>query len=89
MKRNRKNLETSKYAVNLSLYLDQSRSASNLTLSDLRNVLTGLSGTQENPNVETQQLTTSSESSSDLIEIFEYGEHAACVWYGDDLNCLR
>ena len=78
LKRNGKNLETSEYAANISLYFDQSRSVSNLTISNLRNVLTGLSGTQENPNVETQQLPTSSESFSESIEkqpIFEYGEH--------------
>ena len=91
LKRNGENLEISEYAANLSLFLHQSRSASNLTLSDLRNALTGLSGTQENPNVETQQLPTSSESSSESIKrqsIFEYGEHVACVWY-DGLHCLR
>ena len=61
LKHSGKNIET-EYAANLSLYFDQSRSVSNLTLSDLRNVLTGLSGTQENPIVETQQLPTSSSS---------------------------
>ena len=47
LKRNGKKIETSEYVANLSLYFDQSRSVSNLTLSDLKNVLTGLSGTQE------------------------------------------
>ena len=78
MKRNGKNLEIPEYAVNLSLYFDQSRSVSSLAISNLRNVLTGLSSTQENPNVETQQLPTCSESFSESIEkqpIFEYGEH--------------
>ena len=59
---------------------------------DLRNVLTNLRGTQENPNIETQQLPTNSESSSESIKkqpIYEYGEHIACVWYDDGLNCLR
>ena len=49
---------------------------SNLTLGNLRNVLTSLSCSQENPNVETQLLPTSSESSSESIgkqPIFEYG----------------
>ena len=61
LKRSGKNLETSEYFVHLSLYFDQSRSVSNLTLSYLRNVLFGVSGTQENPSAETQQLPTSSE----------------------------
>ena len=77
LKCNGKNLETSEYAASLSLYFNQSRSVSNLTISNLRNVLTGLSGAQENPNVETEQLPTCSESSSESIEkqpIFEYGE---------------
>ena len=42
LKRNSKNLETCEYAANLSVYLNQSRSMTTLTLSDLRNVLTGL-----------------------------------------------
>ena len=42
LKRNGKNLETSEYASNLCQYLDQSRSVTNLTMSDLRNVLIGL-----------------------------------------------
>ena len=53
LKRNGKKLETSEYAANLSLYFDQSRSVSNLTLNDSRNILTSLSGTQENLNVNT------------------------------------
>ena len=80
LKRNGKKLETSEYAANLSLYFDQSRS--NLTLSDLKNILTELSGTQENLDVETQQLSTSSKSSSKSIKkqpIFEYGEQIGCV----------
>ena len=80
LKRNGKKLETSEYAANLSLYFDQSRS--NLTLSDLKNILTELSGTQENLNVEMQQLSTSSKSSSKSIKkqpIFEYGEQIGCV----------
>ena len=92
MKRNGKNLKTSEYAANFSLSFDQSSSVTNLTLSVLRNVLTGQSGTQENPNVETQQPPISSESSLESIKkqpIFEYGEHVACVWYDDRLNCLR
>ena len=79
LKRNGKKLET-EYAANLSLYFDQSRS--NLTLSDLKNILTELSGTQENLNVEMQQLSTSSKSSSKSIKkqpIFEYGEQIGCV----------
>ena len=60
LKCNGKNLETYEYAANLSLHFDQSKSVSNLTLSDLRNVLVGLSDTQGNHNVETQQLPTSS-----------------------------
>ena len=89
---NEKNLEKSGYAVNLSLYFDQSRIVWNLILRHLRNVLTSLSGTQENPNVKTQQLPISSESSSKSIEkqpVSEYGEQVACVWYNDGLNCLR
>ena len=91
MKRNGKNLETSEYAANVSLYFDPSRSVSNLTLSGLRNILTGLSRTKNNSNVETQQLPASSESSLESIQkqpIFEYGEYVACVWYDDDLSCL-
>ena len=45
LRRNGKNLDTEEYASNLSLYLDQSRNMSSLTISDLRNVLTGLSET--------------------------------------------
>ena len=89
---NEKNLEKSGYAVNLSLYFDQSRIVWNLILRHLRNVLTSLSGTQENPNVKTQQLPIRSESSSESIEkqpVSEYGEQVACVWYNDGLNCLR
>ena len=75
------------------MYFDQSRSVSNLTLIDLRNVLTSLSGgTKKKSNVETQQLRTSSESSLELINkqpIFEYGEYVACVWCDDGVNCLR
>lgn len=43
LKCNGKDLETDNIA-NLSLYFDQSRRVSNLTLGDLRNVLTGLNG---------------------------------------------
>ena len=72
--------------------LEVIESVSNLTLGDLGNVPTGLSGIQENPNVETQLLPTNSESFSESIKkqlIFEYGEHVACAWYDDGLNCLR
>ena len=92
LKRNGEKLETSEYAAKLSLYFDQSRSVSNLTLNDSRNILTSLSGTQENLNVNTQQLPSSSESPLESIEkqsIFEYGEYVACVWYDDGLNCVR
>ena len=44
LKRNREDLDPSDYTANLSLYFDQSRSVSNLTLGGLRNVLTGLNG---------------------------------------------
>ena len=43
LKCNGKDLETDNIA-NLSLYFDQSRRVSNLTLGDLRSVLTGLNG---------------------------------------------
>ena len=43
LKCNGKDLETDNIA-NLSLYFDQSRRVSNLTLGDLRNVLTALNG---------------------------------------------
>ena len=43
LKCNGKDLETDNIA-NLSLYFDQSRRVSNLTLGDLRNALTGLNG---------------------------------------------
>ena len=59
LKCNGNNFETSENDVSLSLHFDQSRRASNPNLRDLRNVLTSLSGAQENRNVEIQQLPTS------------------------------
>ena len=47
LKRDGKKLMTEEYADNLCLYLDTSRNVSHLTMSDLRNVLTGLSGVTE------------------------------------------
>ena len=44
LKRDSRNLLTTEYASNLCHYLDQSRSVTNLTMCDLRNVLTGLNG---------------------------------------------
>ena len=78
LRRNRKNLDTEKYASNLSLYLDQSRNMSSLTISDLRNVLTGLSET--NSKSESTANDTGTEKREGDSE-FCYGEHVACFWY--------
>ena len=65
-------------------------------MNDLRNVLTGLSGSvdqntqlAENDSVhlDTQQKSNSSQSTSTSNkESFQYGEHLACVWYDDNKN---
>ena len=49
LKRNSINLSTIEYSSNLSQYLDQSRNVTNLTMNDLRNVLTGLNGLNNQP----------------------------------------
>ena len=54
-----RNLSTIEYSTNLCQYLDQSRNVSNLTNNDLRNVLTGhngLNNQSENSNELTQPL---------------------------------
>ena len=77
LKRNGKNLETSEYASNLCQYLDQSRSVTNLTMSDLRNVLIGLSHTEDMTSMpnETNVQTSSLNSYSKPNNEFQCGEH--------------
>lgn len=92
LKRNGKNLETSEYASNLVMYLDQSRNITNLTMDDLRNVLTGLSHinyeTIENENEVVsdvseclRNLAIPTEDAS--LPSYECGEHVACFWFDD------
>ena len=50
-----KNLSTEDYADNLCAYLDQSKCISTLTLGDLHNVLTGLSGQETEVSEETSK----------------------------------
>ena len=49
LKRNSINLSTIEYSSNLSQYLDQSRNVTNLTMNDIRYVLTGLNGLNNQP----------------------------------------
>ena len=71
-----KNLSTEDYADNLCAYLDQSKCISTLTLGDLHNVLTGLSG----------QETEVSEETSKLNSPVNVGEVIASIWYDEKLN---
>ena len=85
------NLETSEYASNLCQYLDQSRSVTNLTMSDLRNVLIGLSHTEDMASMpnETNVQTSSLNSYSKPNNEFKCGEHMVAVWHDDKANCLE
>ena len=96
LKRSSKYLPTAEYATNLAKYLDQSRNVTNLTMNDLRNVLTGLNGAIANQNQEprvsevkqtesisTDQSKESSESSETEQLAYQNGEHLACVWFDD------
>ena len=49
LKRNSRNLSTIEYFTNLCQYLDHSPNVTNLTMNDLRNVLTGLNGLNNQP----------------------------------------
>lgn len=98
LKRNSRNLETCEYAANLSVYLDQSRSMTSLTLNDLRNVLTGLNSLS--PDLVTDDVTNEGEGEQESDQVndesllqpqilstnqsFEFGEHVACFWYDDN-----
>ena len=79
LKQGSRNLQTTDYAENLCSYLEQSRVIQTLTMSDLRNVLVGLNGSNVD-NAETASINSETESTLNL------GEHIACVWYDDTLN---
>ena len=65
-------------ASNLCQYLEKSRRISNLTMGDLRNVLTGLTGMI--PQADTIV------SEPDSINVLKCGEHVASVWFDYDQN---
>ena len=67
-KRDSRNLQTNEYASNLCQYLDQSSCVTNLTMCDLRNVLTGLNGVigESRANVIQEMSASSEEANVDL-----------------------
>ena len=85
LKRNGKNLETHEYASNLCQFLEQSQSITNLTMTYLRNVLTGLS--IRNANVLGQNTSKSlasivvkpSVNTAPQISILQCGEHLVVI----------
>jgi hypothetical protein len=91
LKRDGRNLPTKDYADNLCVYLDQSRNSLSLTLSDLRNVLTGLTGASgiQNEYCAERIINQSHDSDDSDTPSFHIGEHIAAVWYDDDSNTQR
>ena len=86
LKKDGKNLSTSDYALNLSQYLNQAKSASNLSMGDLRNVLNGLKGSN-NKKGSCQNLALESDKSLD--NPFLLGEAVTCAWHenvGDNIG---
>ena len=78
-------MESSEYAQNLIQYLDQSRSITNLTMGDLRNVLTGLNGSIFNNN----QMISNPSHNNATIDGFLCVEHVVCIWHDEQNNRLN
>ena len=101
LKQNGRNLETDEYASNISLYLDQSRSMSSLTLGDLPNVPTGLSGGSQHDlssqiaEDQTQQSELTSQIAEDQTQQSELictstsiNSHKHKFEYGEHIACV-
>ena len=84
-----KNLTTMEYATNLCKYLDQSRSVTNLSIGDLRNVLTGLNGaslSNTNTGPRDDESTVSTVTSRTIIHLSMV--NMLSIWYDDNLKCF-
>ena len=75
-----KKLQADKLADNIHSYLDQARNVTTLTIGDLRNVLNGISCTQDAaPELREEH----------DVEDITVGEHVAAVWEDDNDGSLK
>ena len=74
LKQNYNNLETENYAENLKCYLDSSRSTTNLTIRDLKNVLHALTSSSDSMEKGTTR----------MVDVaIDVGDHVTAFWSDD------
>ena len=78
LKKDHKNLTNEEYTENLAYYLDSSKSATNLTINDLNNVLHALTESENQEPATSSSIEAVSEEPT-----YRIGEHVAAFWVND------
>ena len=85
--KNSKSLESHEYGDNLMEYLETAQCVRNITLTDLTNVLHGLTAKQTATTETALSVTPhSSASASPRVDPYKVGEHVAATWW-DRTEC--